>query len=637
MTIAVRKTHLDDLMIEDAVSLFTTPAANMDCDLMPSSVLDDLLAYQAESRGVGGRPELPGSIRYSLLSVLVAFYLLIRTNSDVSEASAWGLVVHTLTPEQRIRLGVTGDLTGTRYDVIAAGLEPGASSQERAAAKKATQQEYARFAKVFAAGMRGIDPSPYPRDRRLTSTERAGIAKNPEHPMRRISVEEETLKSTRMHAIFNKVVAVAAQQVPDDGYIGDLATDETIVISHKNRLGVGSRPGKNHSYDPDTKYWPGKDKPGKDTVPGSGNSQDPEKGFGYGITYAIRMARPYGNPAVTIPIGIHIGEPTGGRASAFEVAHAHADLHGLTKKNRERYVVADTGYTKLDDWAPLMLDLGYKINADYPSGWSRDVEIPDTNRKGQPAPGPRIIAGRIRCPGATGLHPNAVRIPARGEAPEDAKTIVKRQRTINLLEGLAMPVRNGLRRVKSVTRGRPKTGQVAPDLWTVTVQCPAALGLVNCVNAPRVDGLMTSGVPDVPNPPFPGQPDLWPKACTQESVTYQLDIKTIKRLQAETHGSYFQDDLYETMRSANERFHSQFKHSKSGGITDRNWVELRGIAKKGLLFSIATAVTTGNMIDAFNAGEIDPSPREIERRRRSGILKRLRQQHVVSAARKKAA
>jgi hypothetical protein len=622
VTIAARANHVQDAMVDRGITLFTTPLANQDPARTPSTVIEDLLDYQAQTRGVGGRPVAAGSITYSLLAVLVGFYLAMRTNREVSEATAWTIVVHELTGDQRGRLGMTAELTGTRFDVIAAGLAPGATRSAKSAGVTATQQEYARFAKVFTAAIAPIDPSPFPRDRRLTSIERTAIANNTSHPQRRIPLGEVERNRDRMDAIFNKIIAAEARNAPDDGFIGDLATDETIVISHKTRKGIGSRPGKNYSRDPDTKFWSGK------------HDGDPERGFAYGITYAIRMGRPYGRPALNIPIGIHVGEATGGRPEAFASAHQYADLHGLTAPNRDRYAIADMGYTIKDSWVPTLLELGYKVNTGYPSNWSTDIEIPDVNAAGNPAPGPHIIGGALLCPGCAGVHASALTVPARGPAPESAKTIIKRQRTIDFLDALRMPIRNGLKRVKSPGGGRPKNGQAVLELWSITNQCPAALGLVNCANAPRADGLITLGVPDVPNPPFPGQPELWPRACTQESVTYRLETKTLKFLQAETHGSYYQEDMYQTMRAANERFHSQLKHPKSGGIADRNWVEIRGIAKRGLLFSIATAVTTGHMIDAFNPDEIPTNEREIERRRRSKILTALQRTPTVSAARK---
>lgn len=200
-----------------------------------------------------------------------------------------------------------------------------------------------------------------------------------------------------------------------------------------------------------------------------------------------------------------------------------------------------------------------------------------------------------------------------------------------------MPIGNGLKRVKTTTigGGRPRAGQEPVDLWSITVQCPAGLGLVNCVNAALADGDVTPGLPDVPNPPFPGNPHLWPRACTQESVTYRLHAKQIKHLQADMLGTYYQRDMYETMRSANERFHSQLKHPRSGGITNRNWTEINGIAKRGLMFAIATTVTIGHMIEGFDPASEPVSDRETERRSRSKILSRLRRTPEVSPGRKK--
>jgi hypothetical protein len=114
--------------LQDAIQTFTTEWPNPDGT--SSSVVQDLLGYQAQARGSGGRPEGDSSIKYGLLSILVAFYLLMASNRTVSEANACRLLMHELVPAQRRRLGMTEELTGTRYDLIEPGLVPGATDEQ---------------------------------------------------------------------------------------------------------------------------------------------------------------------------------------------------------------------------------------------------------------------------------------------------------------------------------------------------------------------------------------------------------------------------------------------------------------------------------------------------------------------------
>jgi hypothetical protein len=608
-------------VINDGIALFTQPFPNLEGE--ETSVIQDIERWQKEARGVGGKNNKKNSIHYTFLGVLVAFYVLMRGTRDVSEAGAWKVLVHELTDVQREQLGMTGCLAHTRYPLIERALDDDATKIERELGRIESEKGYARFNKFISDATRGFDPSPYPRISKLRNDLREQIKKDPEHPFRRITPETETLHRERLMDVINKIVAGSVPKDMPVEYSGDIATDETIVITTGKRWGHGSAPEKKHAIDPDTSYWPGKDKK---------NKNDPEQGFGYGITCVIRMSRPYEKRIPNVVIGLHIGDITGGRTGPFAVALEHAERNCLTKKNRDRYAIGDKAYTKLDDWYPYLIDMEYKINVDYYASWKKDVEIRDATLTGKPAPGPHIISGRIRCPGAAGLHSSAFTNGDQVTPKMSTGEIIKHARRVAILDSYAMPVRNGLKRVKSTTSGRPskkvnqnaKTGK--PDKWSITVHCPAVLGMVNCMNAPRVDGLRHQGVPDIPNPPHPNNVELRPRACMQNTVTYQLDLVDMKRIQAETWGSFHQMDLYETMRSANERVHSQLKDRGGGGITKRDWVEVRGIAKFGLLASIAIAVTNFNLIQSTRTedGETLYSPREMERRRRARIFEQLK-------------
>lgn len=381
-----RRLRVENHVIAEAIELFTTPVPTTD-GRPPTSVLQDIELWRDETRGQGGRPLDPNSIRYTFLGIVVAFFVLIRTNREISESSAWTVLIHEFTDEQREKVGMTGDLSATRYREIACGTERGATAAEKQAATRATQQEYARLSKAFSEVVRLFDPSPFPKSGRLTAELRKHIRNNPEHEQRRITADEEAKYFDRLHTVVNKIVAVSVRGADLSDWHGDLATDETIVISHKDRPGVGTRDGRRHSADADAKYWPGK------------SDDDPEKGFGYGITYAIAMNRPYDKNIPTVALGMHIGEPTGGRVDAFATALDFAERNGLTKNNRDRFAIADMGYTRFDDWFTLLMDRGYKANCEYPEHWREEIVLPDIDADGDPVAGPAVGHGCITCPG----------------------------------------------------------------------------------------------------------------------------------------------------------------------------------------------------------------------------------------------
>lgn len=638
-----------DRTVQESITFFTTRMANTDPCTPPTSVTEDIEEWMYEDRGVGGRKDEIGSIRYSVLAVLVAFHLLIRQTRKVSIASALHVLLFELTPEQRGWLGMTSDLTGTRAEQMAQINEPEASDQERREARRSHDREYARLAKFTASMFACFDPSPFYKGDTLTRKEKAelkgqhtrqqgrrtrskmtnalrkSILADPHHPDRRIDDATSDRNLERLHDLMNKIVALPATKLPPDNWAGDLATDETIVITLPKRAGHGTRDELLVSSDPDAYYWAGKRAKSDESETITGDGSD-DVGFGYGLTFLVPVGRPYERRIPEIAVGIHIGKPTGGRTSAVAAAHERAKRHGLAGGTRQRRLIADRGYSAKDDWLPFLHQNGYQSVQDYAQDWKVDIAIPDTDANGRPAAGPRLINGLIRCPGAAGLgEEQMVRPHNETSGAEPLESIAERHRRVALLDALSMPVKQGLRPDKSKKRGRPKRDE-EPSTWAITVQCPAALGLVNCPLVMRADGLRNPDKPDVPTPPQASNPALLPRACRQDHVTYHLPLTHAKRVQQVTWGSHAWADAYSPIRSSNERYHSQFKHRNSGGIAEA-WLEMRGIAKSGLLFAIASSVTTTNLIRDFRSKQIQADgkasfgPREAMRRKRQQFLK----------------
>lgn len=392
-----------DSAIDAGARLFTTPMANTDPDTEATSVLEDIEGWMSGERGTGGRHVEEGHIRYSVLALLVAFYLLIRQSQKVSIAGAMQVLLYEMTPAQRERLGMTGDLTGTRAEAIARAQESDATVETELAGRQAHKREYARLAKFAGAAFAAFDPSPFHKADTLTREERAAtkqargtsarrapdtrrrtrtkmtnalrnaILADPHHPDRRIDAATSARNHARLQDIANKVVAVAAATAPADHWAGDLAADETIAITLPWRYAHGTKDHLLTSADPDAYYWPGKNKKPKsqagagttkpaknsDTATSGGKSNEAEdgsdqSGFGYGITFIVRMGRPYERRIPEIALGIHIGKPTGGTTNAVAQAHERAQRHGLLHTSRHKRFIADQGYTKLDDWLPFL-------------------------------------------------------------------------------------------------------------------------------------------------------------------------------------------------------------------------------------------------------------------------------------------
>jgi hypothetical protein len=386
------------------------------------------------------------------------------------------------------------------------------------------------------------------------------------------------------------------------------------------------------SADPDAEYWAGKRSRGgaeQSENPGLAGRESPdedERGHGYGITYVIRMGRPYRRAVPNVALGIDVGKPTGGVATAVETALHHADRHGLTLDKRGRVMAADMGFTVKNDWLPMTQRRKYATLQDYPSHWGKEKPVSDTDAHGNKVTGAVLLAGRVLCPAATGLEPLQPWDERKG--PEPIESVVARHRQTRLIEALSMPVKTPLRKDKSGTRGRPKDGEDV-ETYALTVQCPAALGMVNCPNAPLCAGQRLADKPDVEHPPSPDDPDGRPRACLQNHVTLHLDHSEAKRWQGYIHGSHVWQDYYSTMRSANERFHSSLKNPNGAGVRSHEWLQIRGRGKITLALAIATAVNNQNILEAFNRKHIGADgkpafpPREQARRNRQEIITEL--------------
>ena len=619
-------------VVKQGIDLFTTPLANPDPNDPPTSVVDDIETWLAESP-MGTPTPKPGSITYTPLAILVGLYLLGRSHRPAALSQLSSLLLLECTPEQRVLLGMDADLSDTRLPLIVAGLEPDATHQQAKTSRTEQAREYARLHRYLTRITTPFDPSPFPRsNHKLLNKERLAIAHNTDHPRRRIDAATEALHLERLHEVLNKIVAASALNAPSDGYRGDIAADETIVTVLPIRYGHGHADYLKSAIDADAWYWNPKDDPA-DHEPGTQSAAtSPRSGHGYGITLIVRAARPYDRQIPNVAVGIHVGRPTGGSVRAFATAHSRAKRHGLINGSRSPYVIADMGYSPKNGWADYLLEHGYRTVADYPKHWLPVSELADTDTEQQPAPGPVIVAGQILCPGARDPHNPFPELKYRGTQPEPPASIIERDRRIRLHQALTMPIKEQPRRLKSrprnTNRAQGAKGRTAPSPYThtITVQCPHLQGRAYCAIHHKPGTNRPEGLPDVPNPPHLHNPELRPKACRSAVTNYKLTNKQLKKLQALPWGSFIHDDYYQTVRSSNERFHSTLKNVNSGGLQNEV-TQIRGIAKNGLIFAIAVSITNHDRIHDFHTkwiqddGKAGYGPREHARRQRRMILK----------------
>ncbi len=135
---------------------------------------------------------------------------------------------------------------------------------------------------------------------------------------------------------------------------------------------------------------------------------------------------------------------------------------------------------------------------------------------------------------------------------------------------------------------------------------------------------------------MPTNTDDLPQVCRQKHTTLRLTPQQAKKIQPLIHGSHIWHDIYNTVRSANERGNNTLTNPSAIGASGE-WTEQRGIAKQGLFWSIAAAQASLLLQRDFNTKHIGADglptfpPREYERRRRQELINPRRNHQNGSA------
>lgn len=632
---------LNDDIVTRAVDHMTRPLTWTETDTHTgeivghtASVLDQIVAWMDEVPRSGGKTASPEAVRFTVLSILVAIRILAETSRPIATARVFDVLVLEMLPHHRRQVGMSGELIGPDVQRVLAGVRTGATADQMNEGRQARARIYAGIAELFHRMSDTFDPSPY--DKRRKTTNRQRDVRRQEKP--RIPVEEQTRNRTRLDLIMNMVLAAGLQDVADANYCGDIVFDETIVIVKGLSRGHGTRAEFKHAGDPDAEFWPGK-RPDADE---DTRSKD-KVGFGYGLTFVQRSGRPYKRGVKEIVTGIHIGRPSGGASDAVISAITHSDRFGLIPESGTKYAIADMGYHK-NELIVWLEDHGYQRFMTFMKDWKKYIHLPSVTkaaRGGTPAVvgGPYLSQGAFFCPGTDptlleqlGKAPTLM-VDANNQLSEQSRrAVIQHQATLDRLLPTMMPIHTRPRRAKSSSRGRPKTGEATDD-YIVTLMCPAVAGQVACLLCPQ-QGPRTVGLPEPTYPPAFGKPHLQPVQCRQGTTNVRIDAAQLKLITAHPIGTWVHADYYVSTRSSNERSNSQVKNPATGGIRDQ-WIQVRGVARVGLVAAIQVAVANASYLNTFRCeygddpDHVPYSPRERVRRARQYVLDAARESGLL--------
>lgn len=638
-----RTSSLITRCIEDAVDLFTRVVPQYDASgevTVETSVLGQITEWMDEERGIGGREASDDAIEFTPLAVLVALYVLIVTARPVSLTRAMEVVVFEMLPEHREAVGMQATLTSSLIADLDAGLEPDADQATVKRGKRARQLIYASFARVFHRITHTFDPSPFRKDKKQRNKELKRIKESSP----RIDEATQARNRDRLDLIMNMIVASSVLGLNDSYYKGDIAYDETVLLVKKLARGHGAKDDLKHSGDPDAGFWNGKR---KDVAKGDPESTDDHKeqtGFGYGITLIQRACRPYERRSLEIITGIHIGMPLGGATQPVVTGVTMADRFGLTLRKKGRYAIADKGYHR-DGLPEFLLDKGYAKVMEFPSNWKKVETLQSISECDSESDEPLVVngcylaLGSIFCPGTDRALLDRVGRPPVEKFDDDGAltaeyrdSLVAHQQLMDEVLKTQMPIQEGLKPVKSTTGGRPGALEPKPTEWAITVTCPAIAGKVTCANCPFETSESTEEaeiLPEVTAAPATDDPARQPIECRQNTTTIRLTATQLKKVLGHTIGTFGHEDMYSTIRSSNERFNGHLKNDGASGMGD-GWVQVRGIARVGLVGALAVAFSNRTLIREFEVNHVGTDgrphygPREGLRRRRKSVIDKAR-------------
>jgi hypothetical protein len=457
-------------------------------------------------------------------------------------------------------------------------------------------------------------------------------------------------KRERLLVLLNKIVAASAHIASEhilnttghdwrEGWKGDLAVDGHMVPVALCDTSKPTAPGSLHAYDPDSGFWPKHRKYGPV--------------WAHQLLLAAAVHRTYERQVPNLALGVSIGKPSAGDTDltleAISALNAYSPKPGSAGRPR---LICDQGFTYKRDFARAMHDLRYDLVMQYADG-ARVVH--DLGN------GAQLFNGVPICPEylsrLTARHVNELPADHRkmsDEAFEDQMEFEKlAQGAVMRLNGRWRPSKSRPNFVLDGTgtphllpgakAGRPRKDAESPTtLYLADVLCPGivderSLPRTRCTRVPEsMQRLDPASFPIAAVDPLPRtkeglvKVDELPHACLHAKTSARLDEAAFKQAQRYMRGTWVHCDIYQTARTANERWFSQLTHRTVGGL-DLSARHLTGTARVGVITMASVAVSNITIGEQFarrvqkNGGEAPPCTRVAERAARARREQRLHQ------------
>lgn len=514
---------------------------------------------------------------YSTRALLIGLYLLVVTRQPISWTALLQLFWFQLDRTQVQTLGLGKTIDAARQERLLP-LASDAEAHWPADASASYRSEYGRLVHSLNQMFSTIRWSEHRRSAKQTN---AALKER----VRSLSAEERDAlknKKERHDRLINTLIAASVDRRLMAHHRGDIVFDEVVIDVTKGQGNTGTRDDKRHAGNPDAGMW----KKGEKEI----------WRWAHGATFVMVTHRPGEKRIPTVVVGMSLGKPTGGRVDETMIAVRQAQQTGLLDKRsprgKNRYAIADMGFTNKDGLNEALVADGYYLVQDYQDNVSRRHELHKNPWDPRSPQGPTLFNGILICPGFDPLTRQAFDM-----LPKNASTneqIRHQQREAQLLAGRMHPnIRPEV--AKQQGRGRPKAGAVPQVGMRVQVSCPAAAGEVRCPIFESSMALSPATTPTVVSPPNPAN---LPYVCGHTYTPVLMDAKRFKQYGVHLYGSVAHQRLYKNGRALNEQWHSQLRADHTGGI-DGSVFKTLGVERIGLITALAVAETNQAMQRSF--------------------------------------
>jgi len=563
-----------------------------------TGIVPAIQRWQAEARrGPGGAPQRWVSLR----GVVVAMVLAARNGRPMLGVTLREILFNNISSAARAELGIA---------------EPSPTTTDMALDRVVRK----RLGDMFAV----IDPSPFPKNRRLTPDGFAAAT-------RPLSDAEIQLRTRRLTWVINQVLDVSARQLPETvlaRWDGSLAVDATAIRlfsrAERRARGQGKAKGRAlevHSADPDGAWYiRNDDHRDPETLPEGAGEDDEKPSI---RKKATRVIKGFWGMELTLVI-MGAGDPMADRTFPYLVigmAPAHKPGHAVGanalvairsvhgRGYPAGWVVGDLAYPNSvpDEFQLPVRAMGYKLGFDY--------KIDQLGSQGSYA-GALLVDGTWMCPCTDEVLINATRDMRLGLGR--ARDQQSRLDCVNVWRE-----RIDERRALAL---RPK-GQPDSDGY-VRFECPAAGSspTVLCALKPRslrnksVGNKRVFLVEEIEARP--------PQICRQQSVTFPPTAGA-KFRQDVPHASEEWTRRYSSLRNTIEGVHGFVKDGAFEALDDPECRRIRGMAAQSVFAAWALFGANMRKIDGFERDSVDGGDgvqrlRVKARRRRDASLDRYR-------------